>query len=120
MAASRMAASSSISLADRMATCMAETNAANSVPADRLLVEVDEHLLGLQVLLDAPVTQLPAEARRLVAAPRGFDEGGLHVIDPHDAGLQRLHYPERLEDVPGPDGGGQAVRRRVGDPDRVR
>src|SRR6478672_1214818 len=70
-----------------------------SVPADRLLVEVDEHLLGLEILLDAPMAKLPAEPRRLVTAPRGFDEGRLHVVDPDDAGLERLHHAKCLEDV---------------------
>ena len=33
-----------------------------SVPPDRILVQVDKDLLGLEVFLDAPVAQLPAEA----------------------------------------------------------
>src|SRR5258706_3354637 len=68
-----------------------------SVPADRLLVQVDMHLLDLHVLLGAPGAQLAADAAHLVAAPGGLDVGRLHVVHPHDPRLQALHHAEATE-----------------------
>src|SRR2546426_6588823 len=85
------------------------------VPADRGLVEIDEHLLGFEIFFEAPGTQLATEARLLVAAPGSFDVRWLHVIDPDDAGAQGLYDAESFVNVAGPDRRRKSVRRVVGD-----
>src|SRR6266404_4592755 len=90
------------------------------VPADRGLVEIDEHLFGFEVFLEAPGTKFASKARLLVAAPGGFDVGWLHVIDPDDAGTQGLDDTKGFVNVAGPDGGGEAVGRVIGDANGVR
>src|SRR5215469_7460684 len=89
----------------------------NSVPTDGRFVEIDEHLLGFEIFLEAPGAKLAAEAGLLITAPGRFDVGRLHVIDPDDARAHGLYDAEGLVDVASPDGSGQAVRRVVGDPD---
>src|ERR1039458_935218 len=86
-----------------------------SVPSNRLLVEVDVNLLGLEILLDAPGAKFASEAGLLVATPRRFKVGGLHVIDPDNAGANLLAHAESLEDVARPDGSGQTERGVIGD-----
>src|ERR1700682_4029559 len=90
------------------------------LPPDRRLVEIDEDLFGFQIFLEAPRTQLTAEAGLLVAAPGRFDARWLHVIDPHDAGAQRLHDAKRFVNVPRPDRRREPVRSIVGDANRLR
>src|SRR5215216_391833 len=58
------------------------------IPAYRLLVQIDEDLLGLQVFFDSPVAQLAPETRGLVAAPGGLHKRRLHVIHPHNTGFE--------------------------------
>src|SRR5262249_41286905 len=58
---------------------------------------------------------LAAETGLFVASPGRFDVSGLHVIDPDDARAERFHDAEGFVDVAGPDGGGETVRRVVGD-----
>src|SRR5580700_6687694 len=89
----------------------------SSVPPDRFLVQVDVNLLGLEIFLDSRGAELPTEAGLFVAAPGGFDECRLHVIDPDDPGTEGLHDPECFEDVARPDSSGQAVRSCVGNAD---
>src|SRR6267143_1532704 len=90
------------------------------VPSDRRLVEIDEHLFCLKIFLEAPGTQLAAEAGLLVAAPRRFDVGRLHVIDPYDAGAERLHDAEGFVNVARPNRGREAVGSVVRDANRLR
>src|SRR5438093_4079826 len=85
------------------------------VPADRGLVEIDEHLLGFEIFFEAPGTQLATEAGLLVASPGSFDVRWLHVIDPDDAGAQGLYDAESFVNVAGPDRRRKSVRRVVGD-----
>ena len=63
--------------------------------------------------------EFAAETGLLVAAPGGFDVGGLHVIHPDDSGAQGFHYAKGFEDVAGPDCRGEAVGRGVGDGDGI-
>src|SRR5579864_9417426 len=70
-----------------------------SVPSDRLFIQIDVHLLRLEIFLNAPGPELAAEARLLVAAPRSLDVRGLNVIHPHNSRAQRLHHSKRFEDV---------------------
>src|SRR5229473_3678296 len=79
------------------------------VPADRSLVQIDVHLLGLKIFFDAPRPKFAAKARLLVSPPRRFDISRLHVIHPHDARAQRLHRAHGLENVASPDGSGETV-----------
>src|SRR5882724_6648988 len=90
-----------------------------SVPADRLLVQIDVHLLGLEILFESPGTELTSKAGLFVPAPRRFDVSRLHVVDPHDASAQRFDHAHSLEDVARPDCGGESIRRIVGDAQRV-
>src|SRR5579883_1808787 len=79
-----------------------------SVPSDRRLVQIDVHLLGFEILLNAPGAEFAAKAGLLIAAPGRLYVGGLHVVDPHDPGA------EGLEDVAGPDGSRETVGGVVG------
>src|ERR1041385_6175617 len=54
-------------------------HASSLVPADGLFREVDVDLLHVEILLDAPLAELAADAALLVAAPRRLDVGRLHV-----------------------------------------
>src|SRR5262245_25659800 len=91
----------------------------SSIPTDWLLREIDVDLLHIEILVDAPLAELAAESRLLVAAPRRLDVGRLHVVDPHDAGAQALDHPQRAEDVARPDRRRQAEVGVVRDPQRV-
>src|SRR3974390_1557888 len=93
--------------------------AAISVPPDRRFVQVDVNELGFKVFFESPGTEFAAKAGLLEAAPRRFNVGGLHVVDPHDAGADLLHSAEGFEDVARPDGGGEAIGRVVSDADGV-
>src|SRR6266850_6884211 len=90
-----------------------------SVPSDWSFVEVDENLLGFEIFFQTPGTEFASEAGLLVAAPRRFDIGGLHVIHPNDSGAEGLHHAKSFVDVASPDGGGKTVGRVVGDANRV-
>src|SRR5271167_2924093 len=89
------------------------------IPADGRFVEINEELFRFEILIETPRAKFAAEARLLVAAPRCFDVSRLHMIDPNDAGAERLHDAEGFVDVARPDGGGEAVRRVIGDADGV-
>src|SRR5271165_185104 len=89
------------------------------VPANGVLIEIDEHLLGLEILLEAPWAQLSAEAGLLIAAPWRFDVSRLHMIHPDNSGAQRFHNAERLVNVACPHGAGEAIRGIVGDADGI-
>src|ERR1043166_5580011 len=89
------------------------------VPSDGSFVEIHKNLFGLEVFLEAPGAELAAEAGLLIPAPGRFDIGGLHVVDPDDAGTQRFYDAKGFVDIAGPDGSGQAVRRIVGDANGV-
>src|SRR5262249_27018082 len=88
-----------------------------SVPADRGLVEVEAHLLGLHVFLDAVEAELAADAALLVASPRELVVGRVVRVHPGDAGPQRSNDPVRAEDVGRPHGGGEAIGGVVGEGD---
>src|ERR1039458_4134314 len=81
-----------------------------SVPAYRSFVQVDIHLLGLEILFDAPRPEFAAKARLLVTSPRRFYISRLHVVYPHDARTQCLHRTHGLENVAGPDGDRKSTR----------
>src|SRR6516162_5569538 len=84
-----------------------------SVPTDRRFVQINEHLLGLQVFLESPRTKFPAEPRLLVPAPRRLDIRRLHVIDPNNPCTERFHDPECLVNVACPDCTCESIRRVV-------
>src|SRR5215472_12634437 len=86
-----------------------------SVPGDGGFVEIDENLLGFEILFEAPRAKFAAKAGLFVAAPGRFDVRRLHVIDPNDAGAERFYDAESFVDVAGPDGSGEAVGRVIGD-----
>src|SRR5215472_4631442 len=86
-----------------------------SVPAYGGFVEVDEDLLGFDILFETPGTEFAAEAGLLVAAPRCFDIGRLHVIDPDDSRAERFHDAESFINVTGPHGGGKPISGVVRD-----
>src|SRR4029077_1936705 len=88
-------------------------------PVDGGFVEIHEDLFRFEIFFEAPRAELAAETRLFVAAPRRFNVSRLHVIDPHDACAQRLHNAKRFIDVASPDGGGEPVRRVVGNSNGV-
>src|SRR6266478_7905627 len=89
------------------------------VPADRSLIQIDIHLLGLKIFFDAPRPKFAPKARLLISAPRSFYISRLHVIYPHDTSAQRLNRAHCLENVTRPDGSGQPVGRVVCNLQRV-
>src|ERR1700733_738375 len=91
----------------------------SSVPTDRLLVEINVDLLGFQIFFDTPGTEFAAKARLLVTAPRSFYISWLHMIHPDDACAQSFNRSQGFENVASPDRGGEAVRRIVGDLQRI-
>src|ERR1043166_5391390 len=82
-----------------------------SIPTDRLLVEVDVYLLHMQVFLHTPPPQLSTDSTLLISTPRRLDERRRHLVPPHDSGAYPLHCPHRPEDVARPDGRREPVRR---------
>src|SRR5271165_3606122 len=52
------------------------------IPADGGFVEIDEHLLGFEILLETPGAKFTSEARLFVATPGRFDVRRLDVIYP--------------------------------------
>src|ERR1700733_14796524 len=96
----RLAAVSSIpAISARELECVIELSAC-SVPSDGLFVQIDVHLLRLQIFFNAPRTQLAAESGLLVPAPRRLDVRRLHVIHPNNSRSQSLYHSEGLENVP--------------------
>src|SRR5277367_289425 len=89
-----------------------------SVPSDRLFVQIDVDLLGLEIFFDAPWPQLPAESGLFETAPRRLDVCWLHVVYPNDSRAQSLYHAKRLEDIARPNGCGQPEGSGVGDPQR--
>src|SRR2546428_5091214 len=85
------------------------------VPTDGCFVEIDKHLFGFEIFFEAPRAEFAAEPGLFVPAPGRLHVGRLHVIDPHDAGAQRLYDAESFVDIARPDGSGEAVRRVIGD-----
>src|SRR5262249_15567335 len=81
--------------------------------------QIDIHLLDVQILVDAPLAELPPDAALFVAAPRRLDVGRLHVVHPDDAGAQLLHGAHGAEDVARPHGSRETVVRVVRDPQRI-
>src|SRR5882724_6926072 len=90
------------------------------IPPDRLFVQIDVNLLGLEIFFDAPWPKLATEAGLFIPAPRSFHISRLHVIDPHHPDAQRLDHAERLENISRPYGCGQTIRGVVGDADGFR
>src|ERR1700733_8729004 len=90
-----------------------------SIPSNRRFVQIDVYLLGLKILINAMNPQFPAEAGLLETAPRSFHVGGLHVINPYNAGANGLDHAQGAIDVAGPDGCGQAEGGIVGDTQRL-
>ena len=64
-----------------------------SVPAEGRLVEVDVDLLGLEIVLQAVLSQLAPEARLLVAPERDAGEGGVGHVDPDRPRVDSLRDP---------------------------
>src|SRR6185503_20847161 len=91
-----------------------------SVPVDWLFRHIDVDLFDVEIFLDAPLAELAAASALLVAAPRRFDVGRLHMIHPDDAGAQLLDGAHGPEDIPRPDRGGQAIEGVVRDAQRIR
>src|ERR1051326_9490254 len=76
-------------------------------------------LLILEISSPPPRPEPAAEAGLLEASPRRFHVSRLHVVDPDDSGAEGFHRAHGLENVPRPNGSGQAVRRIVSNPHRV-
>src|ERR1700722_6893336 len=90
-----------------------------SIPSNRRFVQVDMHLLGLEVFVDAVDPQFPTETRLLKATPWRFHIRRLHVIDPYDPGTDSLHHAQGAIDVTRPDCGRQPERGVVCDLERL-
>src|SRR5688572_10102691 len=88
-------------------------------PRNRVSADVDEDVLGLRVEVERAHPELPADAGHLVAAERRLGVDRAVRVHADDAGLQRLRGTQRLADVATPDRAAQAVRRRVGEPQRL-
>src|SRR5271155_1612015 len=92
---------------------------AMSIPSNRLFVQIDINLLGLEILVNAMDPQLPAEARLLKASPRRFYARRLHMINPHHTSADGLNHAHGTIDIARPDGCGQSERGVVGNLERL-
>src|SRR5262245_51227122 len=90
-----------------------------SVPAHRGFVQVDVHLLHLEIVVDPVQPELAAAAAHLHPTPRSLDVGGLHVIYPDDTGPQLPDHAEGAEDVARPHRASQTERGGIGNLDRL-
>src|SRR5579884_2860590 len=82
-------------------------------------LQVDGHVLGLEVLLDALGTALAAEARLLDAAEGGGGVGDHALIESDHAGLEPLGYAQSSLEVAGEDVGDEAVLGVIRGGDRL-
>src|ERR1700733_735366 len=85
-----------------------------SIPPNRLFVQIDVNLLGLEIFVNAMEPQFPAEARLLKPSPRRFHASRLHVIHPHHTGADGLNHAHGAIDIARPHSGGQSERGVVG------
>src|SRR5919199_2025456 len=81
--------------------------------------EVDRDVLGLQVLFDAFVTALAAEARLLYPAKRCGSVRDHTLVEADHARLEPLDHAERALEIIRVDVGNEAVLRIVGRGDRL-
>src|SRR6202453_735104 len=90
-----------------------------SIPPNRLFVQIDIDLLGLEILVNTMYPQFPAEARLLKPAPRRFHTRRLHVIHPHHTSADGLNHAHGAIDIPRPDSRSQSERSVVGNLQRL-
>jgi hypothetical protein len=90
-----------------------------SVPSNRRFIQIDVHLLGLEIFVDSMDPQFPTKARLLETAPGGFHVSGLHVIHPDDSSTDGFDHAQGAIDVSRPDGSGQSEGSVVGNLERV-
>mmetsp|Transcript_22780 Transcript_22780/g.66995 ORF Transcript_22780/g.66995 Transcript_22780/m.66995 type:complete len:305 (-) Transcript_22780:714-1628(-) len=100
----------------RTCACIVNVERA-SEEAQLVLVERDEHVLGLAVVAQHHLVRLEAEARLLVAAERGVRRVGVVAVDPDAARLDLARHRVRLVGVARPHAGAEAVHRVVCDGD---
>src|SRR6185369_8996390 len=81
--------------------------------------EVEPGRLELGVAVEGVEALVPTEARLLVATEGDGDVGRVEGVDPDDPGPDPARQPMRPVDVARPQAGGEAVRRVVGDGDRL-
>lgn len=74
----------------------------------------EAHVLDLQVLVDAVLGSLPAQAGLFDPAEGGLGDGQEALVDPHHAHLQRLGHPPDLAHVLRVEVSWQQRRRRTG------
>mmetsp|Transcript_22781 Transcript_22781/g.67000 ORF Transcript_22781/g.67000 Transcript_22781/m.67000 type:complete len:201 (-) Transcript_22781:1207-1809(-) len=102
----------------RTCACIVNVERA-SEEAQLVLVERDEHVLGLAVVAQHHLVRLEAEARLLVAAERGVRRVGVVAVDPDAARLDGARHRVHLVGVAGPHARAEAVDGVVGDGDRL-
>src|SRR5688500_17063473 len=88
-------------------------------PRNRVSADVDEDVLRLRVEVERAHAELPADAGHLVAAEWRLGMDRAVRVHADHASLQRLRRAQRLADVAAPDGATEAVRRRVGELQRL-
>src|SRR5690349_18625683 len=88
------------------------------VPTYWSFIQIDVHLLGLQVRLDAIEAELAAVSALFVTAPREFIVGGMISIDPGYASSDFFDHADGLVQIECPDGRGQSIFAVVGDANR--
>src|ERR1700733_10771057 len=79
-----------------------------SIPPNRLFVQIDIDLLGLEIFVNPMDPQFPAEARLFKPSPRRFHARRLHVIHPHHAGPDSLNHAHGAIDISRPDSRSQS------------
>src|SRR5207244_6760813 len=75
------------------------------------------HGLELRIVAQRLASQVSPEPREFVAAERRCGIVEVVRVDPHSAGFDGAGHAVRLLDVLGPDAGGEAVHRAVGELD---
>src|SRR5262249_26371100 len=70
-----------------------------SIPSDRLFVQVNVDLLGFEILFDSQGAKLSSKSRLFVATPRSLYIGRLHMIHPDNTRTNSLHNPKSTENI---------------------
>src|SRR5215216_2344278 len=86
-----------------------------SVPTDRRFIDVDVHLFGFEILIDAVEAKFTPDTALLIPTPGKLVESRMIGVHPDDTGADLLRDASRSMNVPRPDSGRQTIFGIVGD-----
>ena len=87
--------------------------------AEQRITETDGNRLGLRVIRQSRLSQLPTDTALLVPTKRQLVVQGVVSVDPDGTGAQGVGDADGGVEVGGVDGGGETVGGAVADPDGV-